>query len=206
MYSFIVSFILGLGFIASFGAITANNSIVAIACLISVFTIAGILSFAIKIEFISLLFILVYVGAIAILFLFVIMCINIKNHSTLFSRKKPYTFIVCLYLLAIPFIACSLLYSESNPESSVLLLKHDYHIYLQWDQLLTSNTDIAIIGEILYFFNPLTVILIGMILVIAMVGCISIALFRSDRIRRQDVYTRNIVSFDKLIRFPNIKP
>ena len=49
--------------------------------LILAFCSASLILFMFNAEFIALIFIIIYVGAIAVLFLFVIMMLDIKDHS-----------------------------------------------------------------------------------------------------------------------------
>lgn len=51
-------------------------------CLIAVFLHAIILLLSLKVEFLALLLLIIYVGAIAVLFLFVVMMFNLKDSAT----------------------------------------------------------------------------------------------------------------------------
>jgi NADH:ubiquinone oxidoreductase subunit 6 (subunit J) len=62
----------------SFFVICSKNPVHSALSLISVFLLSAVLLFTLKVEFLALSFIIVYVGAIAILFLFVVMLLNIK--------------------------------------------------------------------------------------------------------------------------------
>ena len=61
-----------------FLVITAKNPIISVFYLVLTFVNASVLLLIQGVEFLSLLLIIVYVGAIAILFLFVVMMLNIK--------------------------------------------------------------------------------------------------------------------------------
>ena len=58
--------------------ISAKNPVHSVLFLICTFTVAAGMMFMLEVEFISLIFIIVYVGAIAVLFLFVVMMLDIK--------------------------------------------------------------------------------------------------------------------------------
>ena len=64
--------------ISSIMVIVAKNPIHSVISLILVFTNVTGLLILLKIEFIAMMFIIIYVGAIAVLFLFVVMMLNIK--------------------------------------------------------------------------------------------------------------------------------
>jgi len=61
------------------GVIFSQNPIRSLFCLIGVFMSAIFLLLSVRVEFLSMIFLIVYIGAIAILFLFVIMLLNLKQ-------------------------------------------------------------------------------------------------------------------------------
>jgi len=72
----------------SFFVISSRNPIHSVLSLISVFLLSAILLLCLEVEFIALSFIIVYVGAIAILFLFVVMMLDIKISDDSLSFLK----------------------------------------------------------------------------------------------------------------------
>tara|TARA_B100000674_G_C37284576_1_gene664877 strand:+ start:105 stop:389 length:285 start_codon:yes stop_codon:yes gene_type:complete len=62
--------------------VLSTNPVYSVISLILTFVNAAILLIFFKAEFLSLIFIVVYVGAIAILFLFVVMMIDIKERKS----------------------------------------------------------------------------------------------------------------------------
>jgi hypothetical protein len=64
------------------GVILVRSPINALFCLIGVFISSIILLLSIRVEFLSMILLIVYIGAIAILFLFVIMLLNLKDPQT----------------------------------------------------------------------------------------------------------------------------
>jgi NADH:ubiquinone oxidoreductase subunit 6 (subunit J) len=69
LFSFLILFL-------SFLTVCATNPIYAIMFLILIFCNAGLILFFFNFDFFGLIFIIIYVGAIAVLFLFVIMMLN----------------------------------------------------------------------------------------------------------------------------------
>jgi len=72
----------------SFGVISSRNPIHSILFLVCVFLLSSILLFCLEVEFLGLSFVLIYVGAIAILFLFVVMMLDLKINDKLFNRFR----------------------------------------------------------------------------------------------------------------------
>lgn len=82
--------------IASCGVILLSNPVHAILCLILTFIASGILWLQLNAEFLAITLILVYVGAVMVLFLFVVMMLNIKielNRKN-FWRLAPISIII----------------------------------------------------------------------------------------------------------------
>ena len=92
--------------ICSILVIIAKNPVHSILYLILVFCASSLLLVSIGSEFLGIIFIVVYVGAIAVLFLFVIMMLNIKiielNENII--RYLPLTFIIFFILFIQIFI------------------------------------------------------------------------------------------------------
>jgi NADH:ubiquinone oxidoreductase subunit 6 (subunit J) len=92
--------------LASFFTVTAVNSVIALMGLIFAFLNTFCLFFLMELEFISLLFLIVYVGAISVLFLFSIMLFNLKDviRSKTISFALKNVISICLLILVIFFI------------------------------------------------------------------------------------------------------
>ena len=98
--------IMVLAILASFLVIFAKNPIHSIFNLILAFIAVIILLFTLNIEFIPIIFLIVYVGAISVLFLFVVMMLNIQliEISEKFFNYLPIGSIIGLILLSELFI------------------------------------------------------------------------------------------------------
>ena len=86
--------------LASILSITAKNPVISIAYLIITFVLAAGYILLLGINFIGISYIIVYVGAIAVLFLFIIMMINIKL-SDILDYGNQYTKVLPLGLIVI---------------------------------------------------------------------------------------------------------
>lgn len=94
--------VMGLAILASFFVIFAKNPIHSIFNLILAFVAVIILLFTLNIEFLPIIFLIVYVGAISVLFLFVVMMLNIQliEISEKFFNYLPIGAIIALILLS----------------------------------------------------------------------------------------------------------
>jgi NADH-ubiquinone oxidoreductase chain 6 len=175
--------------------ITARSPIVAILFLIAVFiNIAGYL-ILLGINFIALSYIMVYIGAIAILFLFVVMMLNIRlveisEIGSQYSRNIPLAIIVST-MLSYEILSNSLTKSLDNIYLITALFdKFNYWIlgintsesstYIGfntiYNNIFVNYEQIQAVGNIMYSSYSLYLILCSFILLLAMLGPIIITL------------------------------
>lgn len=146
----------------------SNNPIHSILFLILLFFESTVILSFLNFEFISLLFILVYVGAIAVLFLFVIMMLRVKLDEFDALFFLPLNFAVNAYLI---------LYLFSNTQSFMFqAFNFDLDTTLCFYNIEESLLEIFIIGQVLYNFSILLVIIVGLVLLVALVGSILLSL------------------------------
>ena len=139
--------------------IFARNPVHSVLWLILAFFNAAGLMLMTGAEFIALLLVIVYVGAVAVLFLFVVMMLNIDfaQLRSGFTRNLPFGLLIALVLLAEIIIAANArgggrLIADKPPE--------------------TVQPNIVALGEAMYSRFLLPFELAGLILLVAMVGAI----------------------------------
>ena len=178
--------------------ITARNPIHSILFLVFVFFFIAGLLILLGVEFLAMLLIIVYVGAVAVLFLFVIMMLNVKIYNTYenVSRYLPIGFLLSL-IFFFEFYLIIKRDLTSYDSSGFDLLNNS----INWlgSIIFTSNT--ATIGTILYTYYSFFFILCGYILLISMIGAIILTLFRRGDVRRQEIYKQVKINFRSAIKF-----
>ena len=176
--------------------ITSKNPVVAVIFLISVFINAAGYLIVLGVGFIGITYIILYVGAITVLFLFVIMMINIKLTDILetgsqYTKNIPLA--LCIGSLFIYEIFSILPFSFNNLTlfsldlltnlNSLLLnsevsqlssLNTTFNPTIQ-DQIFTDFLQIEAIGHGLYTYGAILLIICSMILLLAMVAPIFIS-------------------------------
>lgn len=116
----------------------------------------------ISVSFIGLTYIIIYVGAILILFLFILMMINIKY----IDLKKDIKSILPLSNLIILFISIKMIEIYDNING----IKINYITSINnWENLIFSLNEIKTIGLYIYTNNILLLIIILIILLLAMI-------------------------------------
>jgi NADH-quinone oxidoreductase subunit J len=155
--------------------IFARNPVHSVLWLILAFFNAAGLMLLAGAEFIALLLVIVYVGAVMVLFLFVVMMLNI-DFATLrsgFTRNLPFGIIVALVLLAEMVLAVSAwkagagISGAAPPEARV--------------------PNIVALGELLYSRYLLPFELAGLVLLVAMIGAIVLTHRSRPDARPQDI-------------------
>jgi NADH-ubiquinone oxidoreductase chain 6 len=167
--------------------ITNTNPIVSVLFLICLFAVVSCYLILVGMTFIGISYLLVYIGAISILFLFILMLINIRvsetKHVTSNSLPLGMLIIVSFFLPLHKLIPLNgdLSISENN-ESIWKFLSNlfvdstniSYAKTSEWESNLMEITHISNIGSILYTNYFFLLILASIILLLAMVGSIII--------------------------------
>ena len=79
--------------------ITISNPVYALVCLILVFFSTALFLLSINVNFLALIYLIIYIGAIAILFLFVIMMFNLRELEKQSTQLNDYSFISISFLI-----------------------------------------------------------------------------------------------------------
>lgn len=162
MYSLLSVIALTIGVLV----VSSSNTVYALIYLIGLFiTIAGLL-ISIGITYIGLLYIVVYVGAIAILFLFVVMMINVRDTElnttgNRYTQSLPLTVIlgsIFLYLVSYPYNG-NLSFGSAGVQSKVpFVLSQTDSVSLYLSNLNTVPHNIEGIYNSDALYNPYSIV------------------------------------------------
>lgn len=175
--------------VSAIGVVSFKNSIYGVLSLIFAFVNASFLFVLLKAEFLAMLLVIVYVGAIAVLFLFVVMMLNVDKilPNQILAKLKPLHFIA-LSLVAVLFFSELILainFAKHNSNRGNAAMLQDYQFPIDVN---IKNTDA--IGNILYTDFAVAFQLVGAILLVAMIGAILLTL----KTVRKDLKLQNIFS------------
>ena len=186
----------------SFFVILSKNPVHSILSLILVFFNAASLLIIIGAEFLAMLFIIVYVGAVAVLFLFVIMMLNVKvtNLTSSIYRYLPISFILGLIFF---FQFSTLFYGDLVSIDNSYLHLIEKNVLNEWSLSIVSVSNIAVLGQLLYTYYSYLFILSGIILLVSMLGAISLTLHRRNDIKKQLIYKQLGRDFGSSITWKN---
>jgi NADH-ubiquinone oxidoreductase chain 6 len=163
-------------------SITSNNPIISIIFLITAFVNAAGYLILLGINFIGISYIVIYVGAIAVLFLFIILMINIKLTDILdtgynFTKNLPVALIIASLLFFIFFSVAthpSPLFELPKAGSALTPLVAVGEGALS-DVNLLEFTQIEVLGHFLYTYASIFLIILSLILLLAMLAIIIIS-------------------------------
>ncbi len=160
---------------SAIAVIFARNPVHSVLWLIVAFFNAAGLMLLMGAEFIAMLVVIVYVGAVAVLFLFVVMMLDIDFASlrTGFTRNLPFGIIIALVLLAEIIVA--VMAWKAGPAMS------GRHI------ATTAQPNIVALGQLLYSRYLFPFEIAGLILLVAMVGAIVLTHRRRGDLRTPKV-------------------
>lgn len=159
--------------------IISKNPIVSVLFLIGLFlAISGYLILT-GLNFIGLAYLLVYIGAVSILFLFILMLINVRISELLLESINSIPLAILLGSFFNYFVNNVLPYMVMNNGlfyNFSVKKKLTNVTSVSWDGYLAENSHITSIGNILYGNYSIWLIITSIILLLAMVGCIVITL------------------------------
>lgn len=170
MVDLIFYFCSSLLFIFSVLVVLSNHPVFSLIFLILSFLFASFLLFLLECEFLALIFITVYVGAIAVLFLFSVMMLDFKRFTlqkNLFKFLPVslfFGFILLNFLIKIFYVSFPNLYSHSND----FYLKNN----VNWLDFSNSITEVEAVGKVLYTHCALHLLITGIILLIVLFGIV----------------------------------
>ncbi len=168
--------------------IGVQNPIHSILLLIRVFFLGTLLLFFLQREYYARLFLIVYVGAIVVLFLFIIRRLELKRVNVARRLRDIFAFrhvILAFLLLEALFLVSQDFFdityflvaiSDLTNSSSFV----EANSYLDWSKLLQRTDHLRALGGLLYTEYKITIILASLLLFLSRVGALAVTLFLSS--------------------------
>ena len=189
-YLFAISVIVG-----GFFTVVSRNPVHSVLWLILSFLSAAGLFVLLGAEFVAMLLIIVYVGAVAVLFLFVVMMLDIDfaELKAEMAKYMPLALLIALIILMQFVMAFGAWESNAAAESMLAQVTP------------TDRHNTEALGMILYDQYFLLFQLSGLILLVAMIGAIVLTLRHRADVKRQDVVTQMMRDPAKTMELKNVK-
>ncbi len=170
--------------------IIARNPVHAVLFLILSFFNAAGLFVLMGAEFLAMLLVVVYVGAVAVLFLFVVMMLNV-DHAHLRKEVRqhlPIGLVVGVILL----VELALVFSAAGTGMGVA-------------DIQSGRSNTARIGDVLYTDYIYLFQLAGLILLVAMIGAITLTMRHREGVKRQSITAQNARSRGETIAIVSVE-
>ena len=160
----------------------SRNTVYSVFFLILVFISISILFIMIGAEFLGMIMLIVYVGAVAVLFLFVVMMLNITEQITkrpsrrgLINNISVGSIVGVIIFLELLVVVGGWKYKETFSETKILSFDKDF-------------TNTHLIGNVMYTEYIHLFQISGIILLLSMVGAIVLTYRKREGIKKQDYF------------------
>jgi len=196
----------GLALSSSIFVVASKNPIYSMLFLILSFCNVVALLFLMHLEFLPIIFLVVYVGAIAVLFLFVVMMLSIKHSELVMNRF----FVVIAILLStvflseifivirINFLPLSLSFTNNTFLSD--LLSHNVN-FSEVSLIFLGEGNMRSLGKLLFVDCYFQFVVVGYVLLFAMIGTITLTIKKAFLSKTQNVYFQVVRGFNFCVIF-----
>ena len=184
---------------AGFCVVSARNPVHSVLWLILAFFSAAGLFVLMGAEFLAMLLVVVYVGAVAVLFLFVVMMLDVDFAALRqgFARYMPLGLLIAGFLAAEMVVVATTVATRGAAKDNAMPMASGAD---------TDVTNAEAIGRVLYtdyvyFFQAA-----GLVLLVAMIGAIVLTLRHKPGVRRQIMMDQVLRTSKNGMKIANLKP
>jgi NADH-quinone oxidoreductase subunit J len=181
---------------SAFMVIAAKNPVHSVLFLILAFVNAAGLFVLLGAEFLAMILIVVYVGAVAVLFLFVVMMLDVDFAALRegFIHYLPVGAMVgIVFLVELLLVVGAWVIGPGLPQTIAAPIPGD--------MTNTEALGLVLYTRYIYFFQAA-----GLVLLVAMIGAIVLTLRHKPYVRRQDISAQIARSRDAAIEIRQVKP
>jgi len=165
---------------SALAVVTLRNPVHSVLFLILAFFNAAALFVMLGAEFLAMLLIIVYVGAVAVLFLFVVMMLNVEVETFRrgITKYSHAGFLIAAFLLAQMVV----LFTQMDKVAAAP--------FRLSSPMKEGVTNTAALGQVIYTDYIFAFQTSGMILLVAMIGAIVLCFYPRERMRKQKINTQ----------------
>lgn len=197
----------GLAVLSALMVITQNNPVRCVLFLVLTFFASAVLWILAEAEFLALILVLVYVGAVMTLFLFVVMMLNIDTESmkTHRTRYLPFALILVALLTGLLLIAVPEGSFKAGVAREMSVQTNTAHIIDSHAEPLTRLSNSQALGEVLYTDYVLAFEIAAALLLVAIISAVTLAHHGLIRSKRQNIVRQIMTRRDERVKLVNMK-
>ena len=183
---------------SAFMVIWARNPVHSVLFLILTFVNAAGLFLLTGAEFLAMILLVVYVGAVAVLFLFVVMMLDIdftKLRAGVLEYAPIGTLIGLILAAELIIVIGGSTLSPEIAENVAMPMRP-----------LTERSNTAALGDVLYTHYVFFFQIAGLVLLVAMIGAIVLTLRHRTNIKRQDIAAQVARTPETAVKVVKVKP
>ena len=170
--------------LSSFLVVFVSNPVHSVLFLIFTFFNAAIIFLIFKAEFLAMTLLIVYVGAVAVLFLFVVMMLNVAQQKNQWFKSSETSTHIPVGLIVSLIIFFELIIVIGGWKYKPDIIKNFS------DSLISNSTNTHTIGSVLYTEYIHLFQISGMILLVAMIGAIVLTFRKREGVKRQNYFSQ----------------
>ncbi len=163
--------------ISSLCVVLSKNSVYSVLWLIFAFINGAGLMILLGAEFLAMMLIVIYVGAVAVLFLFVIMMLDMHFNQTITQLEENLALSIFIALIMFADLVTIILLGTKNINFSSEVSF----------AIINSISNTKAIGNVLYTDFMLPFQMAGLILFVAMIACITLTLKKREGVKHQGI-------------------
>lgn len=199
-------FFSSLSILTSLFVITTKNPVFSILFLILSFANVSCLLFLFNFEFLPIAFLVIYVGAIAVLFLFVLMMLNIKlaelqeNYSSFIPVAAVFGVVFLVELLFL--FRAEFVFLDVPSQNSLLFLSEFIEVSsnnLSFSHFFCLNSNLKTIAFSIFNDHLFAFLIAGYILLLALVVAIILTIQKSFVSKTQNVYSQILADYNNTV-------
>jgi NADH-quinone oxidoreductase subunit J len=188
----------GLAVASAFMVVASRNPVHSVLFLILAFVNAAGLFLLLGAEFLAMILVVVYVGAVAVLFLFVVMMLDVDFAEL---RQGFLDYLPLGGLLGVIFLIEMVLFLGTyyaSPESVVVATSAKAAV--------SNLSNTAQLGRVLYTDHVFYFQMAGLVLLVAMIGAIVLTLHHKPGVKRQDIGAQVARTKETAMEIKSVRP
>ncbi|MCP0912836.1 MULTISPECIES: NADH-quinone oxidoreductase subunit J [Legionella] len=199
----------GMSIFSALMVITQNNPVRCVLFLVLTFILSSVLWMLAGAEFLALILVLVYVGAVMTLFLFVVMMLNvdIESMKAHFMKYLPFGLMLVALLVALLWVAIPQGAFQTGVEMSVAVDRVVNESLVPAGDALPENiSNTESLGMVLYTDYVFAFEIAAVILLVAIVAAITLVHRRPMRSKQQNVVRQIMTRPEDRLELVKMKP